>query len=199
MEIKKFKDLKESDVILGADNKPVRLSEAYKEHIPERMYKLTTSAGTTVNTSGNHLWYVELQVDKALHKRRLRTGKKVFKNIDKSSLELLYEMAEENPLPIDTSLIDMVDLVDGSDSAMYALYRIAESLGPISEDTFTGYDAETSEEYSSLVPAYDGRRFAQQILSLRGKREDRKLWPVIVGRVVTTDELVNIYETAELP
>src|SRR5699024_11462208 len=73
MEIKKFKDLKESDVILGADNKPVRLSEAYKEHIPERMYKLTTSAGTTVNTSGNHLWYVELQVDKALHKRRLRS------------------------------------------------------------------------------------------------------------------------------
>lgn len=199
--IKKFGDLVEGDIILGADGQEVRVTRAYDQHIPDKMYEIEMEDGTTIKASGNHLWYIETDIDHALHRNRRSEGKKLFKDLSQDAMDLLIESADYET-PTETALMDMVTLANAEENrdATQALVRIAESMGHVAENKTSFEDVETGEAMGSTVlRTYDAKVFSQQLLSLAGDKKHRKRWPLIVGRVVTTEELVNFYSDAEIP
>lgn len=199
--LKKFGDLVPGDVIRGADGREVKVVAAYDEHVPETMYELELDSGATIKASGNHLWYVETEFDYSLHRKRRADGKRFFKNISKDGMELLIEQANYVDYT-ETALMDMVALADavGNREATQALVRIAESMGHVAENNQALEDLESGEVIQDvMVRTYDAKIFSQQILSLTGKREYKKRWPLIVGRVVTTEDIVNFYANSDIP
>lgn len=199
--LKRFGDLVPGDVIRGADGREVKIVAAHDEHIPDTMYELELDTGATLKASGNHLWYIETEFDYSLHRKRRADGKRLFKNISQDGMELLIEQANYEDYT-ETALMDMVALADavGNREATQALVRIAESMGHVAEDNQALEDLETGEILESvLVRTYDAKIFSQQILSLTGKREYKKRWPLIVGRVVTTEDIVNFYSDSDIP
>lgn len=199
--IKRFGDLIPGDIIRGADGKEVRVVEAYDPHMPETMYELEMDSGVSIKASGNHLWYIETALDYSLHRKRRKDGRKLLKNLSDEAIELLEESAYYET-PTETALIDMIALIDGIDNqrAVKAMARIAESIGHIAENTTALEDLATGDIIEkATVRTYDAKIFAQQILSLRGVRADRKRWPLVLGRVVKTEDIVNFYSNAEIP
>ena len=200
--LKRFGDLVPGDVIRDGEGN-VTVVEAYDEHIPESMYEITTDGGDTVKASGNHLWYIETSLDISLHRERRKSGKKLFGALPKKSIDKLVEIAEYDDVDddLETALIDMVALLecDGQQEAIDSLVRVAESIGPVSENSQKAKDIYTNEDFLiGSVRHYDGIRFAQQILSLTGNRKFKKKWPLIVGRVVTTEQMLELIEDFEI-
>lgn len=185
-------------------NGPVEIMNAYDTHIPEKMYEiLLEGAETPLKASGNHLWYVVTQNDVSMHSMRLKQGKKALQNLDADMIYTLEETAYDTTHNIlETSLADMVSLVGGMENTekKTTLTRIAQSIGHIAENRAVIHDDSATEGYrTTVLRMYDAVVFAQQILALTGKRKYKKQWPIKVGRVITTEDLVNIYDTAELP
>lgn len=199
--LKRFGDLKEGDVIRGSKGEPVRVTRAYDEHIPEKMYEIETENDVIVKASGNHLWYVETTIDRALHRERKKKGKKLFSKLSPEIIESLVFVAE-NEEPVETSLMDMVSLVEGenNDEVVKSLVRIAESLGHIVEENVKYENLLTGEtEYMETIRAYDARLFCQQILSLTGRKEYKKKYPLIVGSVINTEKMFELYKMIDIP
>lgn len=198
-EIKRFGDLVPGDVIMGTNNQPVTVTRAYDEHIPETMFKLEFDDGVTIEASGNHLWYCETSIDQSLHRKRIKDGYKLFKNINPELVEDLETLAYSETL-IETTLIDMITLMKSEDdTTTRAIVRVAESIGHIVEETTAYedlYSGKTLEKTELRV--YDARTFAQQLLSLSNKKY-RKQWPVIVGQVVTTEALSRLAISVSIP
>jgi hypothetical protein len=200
-EIKRFGELVPGDIIEGADGRPTRVVAAYDEHTPEVMYEITTDEGETIKASGNHLWYVETTLDYSLHRERRRVGRKHFGKLPAAAAKLLLQTAE-SPDEVETALIDMVFLLEAQDSveATRSIERVAEAIGHVAENTNALQDMETGEVIEkAMVRTYDARIFAQQLLSLSGARRWRRRWPLIAGRVMTTEQLVHEPFDAELP
>lgn len=199
--LKRFGDLEPGDVVKD-DNGEVTVIEAYDEHIPETMYEVETESGATVKASGNHLWYVETSLDINLHSERRRIGSKLFKKLPKNVIDELLEIAEySGEEEIETALIDMIALLDveNNPEAVASLIRIAESIGPISENNIKMRDLYVNEDtIVNTVRNYDAKRFAQQILSLTGNKKFRKKWSLVVGRVVTTERMLELSENFEV-
>ena len=199
--LKRFGDLEPGDVVKDA-NGEVTVLEAYDEHIPETMYEIETDSGASVKASGNHLWYIETSLDINLHSERRRTGAKLFKKLPKKVIDELLEIAEySGEEELETALIDMIALLDVEDNkeAVASLIRIAESIGPISENNIKMRDLYVNEDtIVNTVRNYDAKRFAQQILSLTGNKKFRKQWSLVVGRVVTTERMLELSENFEV-
>lgn len=200
---KRMGDLEVGDVIVGSNGEKVVVTEAYDPHIPEKMYEITLENDEVVQASGNHLWYVESSFDRSYHAERRRVGRKALKGIPAPALEDLITIAESDE-EIETMLVDMVALCqfDESDSNLVGVVRrVAESLGHIAENNSEYQDLYTDEviHLSNTVRSYDAKQFCQQILSLRGDHKHRKRWPLIVGRVVTTEQLVWSYTDVDIP
>lgn len=199
--LKKFGDLVPGDVIRGADGREVKVVAAHDWHVPQTMYELELEDGSIIKASGNHLWYVETEFDYSLHRKRRVDGKRLLKNISKDGLELLLEQATYDEYT-ETALMDMVALADvvGNREGTQAIVRIAESIGHVAENNQALEDLASGEILESvLVRTYDATIFAQQILSLTGKREFKKRWPLVIGRVVTTEDIVNFYQDSDIP
>jgi hypothetical protein len=199
--LKKFGDLVPGDIIRGADGREVKVVAAHDWHVPQTMYELELEDGSTLKASGNHLWYIETEFDYSLHRKRRADGKRLFKNISEEGMDLLIEQASFEDYT-ETALMDMVALADavGNPEATQALVRIAESIGHVAENNQALEDLASGEILESvLVRTYDAKVFSQQILSLTGKREYKKRWPLIVGRVVTTEDIVNFYGDSDIP
>lgn len=203
MTVKKFGDLREGDVIQGADGQPVTVTAAYDAHIPERMFEIELEDGRTIKASGNHLWYVETKYDLAYHRERRRNAKKVLgKALTKEMLDNLVGIAESED-DIETSLMDVMNLLEGWDNrpVFYVVERVVESIGHVSENSKQVRDLMTGETYvdaTNTVRHYDARRIAQQILSLTGQRKYVKKYPLVVGKVVMTTDLLNMSD-ADIP
>ena len=214
-------ELVPGDVIRAPDGSEVIVSRAYDEHVPERMFEITTDTGDVVRASGNHLWYVETDVDIQSHHARRIAGRQALAGVasDAARTQQLLRIADHDVHALDddnadifvseddkvaqislAGIIDMLDVRD-SMSAVNALSRIAVSLGPVAEVSIIYTDAVTGKEIPSgqVVRMYDAVRFAQQVLSLIGKREWRRQWALIVGRVVQTTELAQMAQSVELP
>lgn len=197
-----FGDLKEGDIIPNEAGNEVTVSRVYDEHIPERMYQIELENGSVINASGNHLWYIEPTADIQSHRARLDEGKMLFRGhtdwIEEaeyiaSEPEKKYEIAMED-------LMNFFDFIEDETKRYFFLKRVADSIGHISEETITHQDVITGESKSDpMTLIYDARRFMQQTLSLTGIREYRKKWPVVLGRVVTTDEIFEKYPDANIP
>lgn len=198
-EIKRFGDLEEGDVLLGtADHTRVRT--AFDPHLPEDMYELENEKGESIKVSGNHLWYIETEVDLSCHGVRLREGRAAFKGLLPETVALLEEMADDSvvDLEVEATMAEMFTAAecDGltPENRANALYRIGEAIGPITE---TIADSEEVGLGTRKIPGYNGVVFAQQILALMKPRK-YKQWPVIVGRVITTRELAEYVDSGSI-
>lgn len=198
-----FGSLQEGDEIKGVDGHWHKIVADYPEHTPEEMFEVETDSGRTIKVSGNHLWYVETSLDRSLHPSRLKDSRRCFSNLDGEVVERLWEIALYET-EVETTLSDMIELLQFKDdnSAVSCLVRIAESIGPIAESNIVVEDLlDESESMTNKIPGYEARRFAQQILSLRNQKDGRprgrtarSLWPVIVGRVVKTSDIMQLSE-----
>ena len=203
MKVVRFGELKAGDVIKGPHG-PVRISEAYEEHMPTDMYEVSTDSGVTTEASGSHLWYVVTKLDKELHGSRLAEGKKLKSYLGPQGLEFLRELAHDDELePV--SLAHFIELCFAPESreleaVQSASARIALSLGPVLEENVSYRDYESQELQEAItVPHYDLRELVRQLLSLMGDRKARKNWPVKVGRVVTTRTLASMEGPIHIP
>lgn len=194
-------DLRAGDYIPGVEGK-VMVSRVHEKHIPERMYRLTfddKGVEKTIEASGNHLWYVETSVDRSLHRKRCREGKKIFRNLpDRIVIEMLKILEIDERTEI--GLSDMVNLLEAHNNKPMIdhLVRIAESIGPVADETRQAEDLETGNIMKEQkLRLYDGHQFVRQVMSFTD-RKYRKMYPIIVGRVVTTEEMLLIYETIEV-
>lgn len=194
--VKEFGQLKVGDTIKGPNGENLAVVAANDEHIPETMYEVQSNDGATLKASGNHLWYIETNLDVSLHSNRRKTGARLFSRLPEKITESLIDVAEySGEEEIETALIDMIELLECKNDAIAvnALIRIAESIGHISENSVKVQDMYTGKESTvKTIRHYDGKRFTQQILSLTGKRKFKKRWPLIVGRVVTTEDMLEL-------
>lgn len=195
MKKKTFRDLDVGDYAVGPDGSLVRLSRVYDIHVPETMFALTTDNGDVIKVSGNHLFYTESDYDKALHRQRVKNARKVLATMPDYATSLLEEMANSEELEIETTVHDFMDVLGFSQGTPEAeiCYRVAESLGPVAIDTLNYFDMMDDKDIKTVVDtqkiyAYDGALMAQQVLALTGKKK-YKGYPVIVGKVVTAEEM----------
>ena len=201
-ELRSFGDLQEGDEVATTGGRWQQVARAYPEHVPVSMYEIEVG-GTVMQVSGNHLFYVESDLDRQLHASRLKTSAKTLqKHLSQKALDDLWEIVnDDSGYEIEMLLSDMVNLLEASGDLEVEniITRVAESIGPISEVNVVPEDVETGRRGSGRkVAGYDGRRFAQQLLSLTGIRKYRKRWPVIVGRVVTTEEMLGLMESFDV-
>lgn len=198
-ELKNFGDLQPGDQLIGSDGQPVTVVRAYDEHIPESMWEIELEDGSLIKASGNHLWYCETRLDWELHSLRKRTAKKLLKNATPQAIALLEESAaKENP--VETRLVDMVTLLQAAGNQEYvnAIERVADAIGHVSENTMVFEDLNGEGDEEESIRTYDARLFAQQLLKLTGKRK-YKHYRLIVGSIMTTDAMMELGETIEIP
>lgn len=200
-ELKEFGELEAGNVILGHEGQPVTIKAAYEPHVPEKMYEIEVEDGTFIEASGNHLWYIEPDSDKFAHSARLQKAKKLLSVNKEWSVEALVVATAEEPYEIGMEdLMEFFDFITDPNERYYFLLRIAESMGHIVEENTTYKDSFTGEETDSITEkVYDARRFFQQALALTGVKKYKKSWPIIVGRVVTTDTIFHRYPDVDLP
>lgn len=198
-ELKNFGDLQPGDQLIGSDGQPVTVVRAYDEHIPETMWEIELEDGSLIKASGNHLWYCETRLDWELHSLRKKTAKKLLKNVTPQAIALLEESAsKENP--VETRLVDMVTLLQAASNQEYVnvITRVADAIGHVSENTMVFEDLNGEGDEEESIRTYDARVFAQQLLKLTGKRK-YKHYRLIVGSIMTTDAMMELGETVEIP
>lgn len=195
-----FGNLQPGDVVLGPDGEEVVVRAAYEPHLPERMYELEFDDGTILKASGNHLWYIKPQSDLLEHSSRLSSAKCLLKSKEwREEAIAVAEGVEPYEIGLE-DLMEFFNFIEDYDQRYFLLLRVAESIGHIVEEEVAYQDYFSGEETNpSFEKVYDARRFFQQMLSLTGSRKYRRRWPVIVGRVVTTDLLFARYPDAEIP
>lgn len=199
--VKEFGTLEPGDVILGPAGEEVTVKAAYDAHIPERMYKIELDNGVTIEASGNHLWYIEPDGDKWNHGARLKKAKRLLNSNNLWLEEALDVATSDEPFEIGLEdLINFFDFIEDYNERYYLLLRIAESIGHIVEEEISYQDYFTGEEMGpAMEKVYDAKRFFQQALALTGNKKYTKLWSVIVGRVVSTDAIFNLYPNVDIP
>lgn len=195
-----FNQLREGDVLQGTNGNTTVL-KVYEEHLPKTMYRLEFEGGKIIEASGNHLWYIETDLDRSLHRKRIKDAKKLFKKTSAETIEDLLDIAAKDEV-VETRLIDILDLFgasSGQGEMAKAIKRVASSIGHIAEENTIFQDMSTGETEDGIsVRIYDARLFAQQILALHD-RKFRKKWPLILGSVVTTAELSRIALSVDIP
>ena len=200
MTVKSFGDLEPGDFVIGSDGEPVEVVAVHDTHIPETMWEIELDDGTLIKTSGNHLWYCETRLDWELHSLRKAEAKKALKSVTPQVLALLEEATEKEER-VETALVDMVTLLQAARNPklLDTVTRVAEAIGHIAEQTTTLDVLDENDELTEeVIRMYDAKIFATQILALTGKRKYRK-HHVIVGSIMTTDQMMELSETAEIP
>lgn len=187
---KSFGDLTEGDYVLGSSGEPVMVLKAYEEHIPDSLYRVEFDDGSFVDASGNHLWYVVSSIDRSLHRRRIKEGRKLFKNLPEDSVSALLEMAAYDRV-VEISLIDMLTVMcaENDSKKTDAVVRVANSIGYIAEENTQYQDLYGGQMVDAFsMRFYDAKIFSEQLLSLSFKKYSKK-YPLLVGKVVSTIDL----------
>lgn len=193
-----FGELKEGDELIGSGGRTT-IVKGYDPHIPESMYVLETESGIELKVSGNHLIYVVTANDRDLHRKRLADGKRLGGKLSTESIAVLQEVAESSENKF-SFIADFEDFLEPKSNELRAiLVRIAESLGPVAESNLFVDDLGGREEplFTAAIQNYDRRRFAQQLLSILNIGRSRKLWPPIVGTVMTV-EMLSSYDPEDI-
>lgn len=200
-ELKKFGELQPGDWVEGPDGLPVQVAEAYEKHTPEEMWEIELDNGVVIKASGNHLWYCETIFDLEHHNARKSAAKKILKKLTPEVIALLEETAAK-PEIVEASLADMALLLQTATYPERAalVERVAESIGPIAEqtETFEFYDGGEEDTVDHVIHFFDAALFAQQILALTGRRKYRKV-KIIVGRVLKTTAMMELMDTVDIP
>ena len=199
IEIIRFGDLKEGDVLLGSQGR-TEVVQGFDAHTPEAMYQLETDSGVVIEVSGNHLLYVVTSNDRDLHRMRLSRGKRLGKSISQDSIDVLEAEAEGGPEALGTIAEFEAFLTPRSEELTAELVRIAESIGPVSESQIfvDDLDGGIGEPlFTGTVQNYSRRLFAQQLLSVLSIGKSRKRWPTVVGTVMTA-EMLAFYDPEDI-
>jgi hypothetical protein len=201
MKTKRLGDIQEGDRVMGSDGLPATVTRAHGEHLPQRMFEIEFDDGGKIEASGNHLWYIETQEDRRGLRKRMKLAQKILKDLPAEVEEGLSELAQsegEEELYLD-EMIEVLALEVDGEIINGICVRIAEALGHVAEDTLTHQDLLTGSTIEEFFHrSYDGRLFAQQVLALRDPKL-RKTWPVVGGRVVTTQQLFDFYDDENIP
>ena len=213
-EVVKFGELKPGDFILDEDNNPVEVLSVTEKHIPDRMFKVGDGQGNTIKVSGTHMWYVVTDIDRAMHVERVKEAKKVLapllnkkhNSVVKNRLISFAENVYREDFPLEIPTVDMVALLYNDNNVdisnpdvnrvFHVVQRISDSVGVVSEQNTTLRDyvfVDEKEEFKEKF--YDARLLAQQILSLAAERKWRKKYPIRVGKVVTTVEMLELMQS----
>lgn len=182
-------ELKEGDIIKSPMG-PTEVRRAYDEHIPERMFEVEDDNGSIGQFSGNHLFYIETEIDRSNHSRRIVEARKVLKMIEKSKIQEMRDyVSTHNADDHDMSLSEIIDYtgLNKSQDLLNTLQRIAASVGPVAEDNYEVrelYDMAEQEGVlvNKTIQKYSQKEVFDQILSII----DKKKRNIIVGRVVNT-------------
>lgn len=197
----KLKDIKEGDQILGGNGKPVTVSKVWDVHLPEKMFAIEVDDDSIIQASANHLWYIETALDHQEVRPRIKRGRRLLGKLPTGTEAGLLTLAnDEEPFEVYLDeVIEIFDFIEDQEALGRICLRIGEALGHVAEDTIRQQDLLTEELIDETVKkGYDGRLFAQQLLSLSSKKHARK-WPLVAGRVVTTQQLADFYSEEEIP
>lgn len=195
-------DLEPGDKILSDDGGLVEVARAYDIHVPETMYEITNDTGDTIRVSGNHLWYIESSLDIAMHPTRIKEAKSALKSVPNETLNLMRDFVQDSSCPEEeVSFADLSKLLGNSIRMNNVIQRVLSSIGPVSENYYTDY--EMGEEYdpiveSILVPQYNKKAVYEQLLALAARKKEDRDFGIIVGRVVSTERLVEEMEYSEV-
>lgn len=192
IELIRFGDLQEGDVLIGSQGRTTVI-QGFEEHMPESMYLIETDSGIELEVSGNHLFYVITASDRDLHKERLAQGKRLGKSISAESIRELESLAQGDDEGFGFIAEFENFILPNSDELRMALIRVGESLGPVAESNLFVDDLGGAEAplFHGTIPNYNRRAFAQQLLSVFNIGKARKIWPTIVGTVMTAEELAS--------
>lgn len=212
-EVISFGQLKPGDKLFDEHGEPVEISGVHKKHIPQRMFLLEDNDGNSIKVSGTHLWYVVTQADIDNHQTRISYAREHLAPLLENTIvyNRLVSIAEgyfREGAMLEMSALDAAALlfddnhIDVSSPAVADVYfcveRIAQSAGLTAEQTTVFQDmAYTAQEESFVEGFYDARVIAQQVLSIAGGRAWHKKYPVRVGRVVTTIDMLKMIEHGE--
>lgn len=199
MTIKDFGDLQPGDVIAGSDGQPTQVVSAYDVHVPQTMYRIEFEEGKVIEASGNHLWYVETSLARSLHRGRVKNASNLLKKVLVGKiLEDALVIADMDEAA-EMSLSDLTNVFGDSPEMVTVLSRVAASVGHVSEENTTHQDMFTEEVVSiHTLRQYDARRVMQQLLAL-AFRKYRKKWPIVVGEVMTTEDMANLSLVTSIP
>lgn len=213
-EVIRFGDLKPGDYILDEENNPVEVLTVTEKHYPARMFEIGDGQGNSIKASGNHMWYVVTDIDRAMHAERVKEAKKVLapllnkkhNSVVKNRLVSFAENVYREDFPLEIPTVDMVALLYNDNNVdmsnpdvnrvFHVVQRISDSVGVVSEQNTTLQDyafVDEKEEFKEKF--YDARLLAQQILSLAAERKWRKKYPIRVGKVITTVEMLELMES----
>jgi len=198
IELISFGDLREGDVLIGSQGRTT-VVEGFATHIPEAMYLLETDSGIELEVSGNHLLYVVTSNDRDLHRKRLAEGKRLGRTISQNSIETLEELAKSSDGKEGT-IAEFEHFIEPKSEELRAtLIRVAEAIGPVSESHHYVDDLGGAPEplFSGSIQNYSRQIFAQQLLSVLRIGKARKLWPTVVGTVMTA-EMLAFYDPEDI-
>lgn len=197
-------ELKVGDYVVSEQGKPVEIVESYDKHIPATSFDVYDEEGNSITASGNHLWYVITSEDKASHHERVKYAQKVLapmvweNSFVYNNLMSWADGSFKEGEVLETSVMDVLALlhndeyVDTSDPVVMrtlaTLARIADSVGPVSENKVTYQDFAFGDEEVESISHVDARAFAQQVLAI-AHDDLRTRWPVRVGKVIDTDTM----------
>ena len=160
------------------------------------------------------MWYVVTDIDRAMHAERVKEAKKVLapllnkkhNSVVKNRLISFAENVYREDFPLEIPTVDMVALLYNDNNVdmsnpdvnrvFHVVQRISDSVGVVSEQNTTLRDyvfVDEKEEFKEKF--YDARLLAQQILSLAAERKWRKKYPIRVGKVVTTVEMLELMQS----
>lgn len=194
-------ELKEGDIIKSPTG-PTEVRRAYDEHIPERMFEVEDDNGNIGQFSGNHLFYIETEIDRSNHSRRIVESRKVLKKIEKSKIQEMRDyVATHNADDHDMSLSEIIDHMGlkKDQDVVNTLQRIAASVGTVAEDNYEVrelYDMAEQEGVlvNKTIQKYSQKEVFDQILSII----DKKKRNIIVGRVVNTITMLEEMESQNI-
>lgn len=201
---KRMGDLEVGDELLSSDGGSSAITDAYEEHIPEEMYRLSFKNGEEIEASGNHLWYTISSLDRQLYRERLKNAKVIVKRLTETDLGWLRrfaDMSTEDSPAVDASFIFEALRVQEDDDVYTAqILRALESIGPVAMRSEYIYD----ETVESLVEVgSEGRRlyslklFCEQLLALYSKvsrSRYRTPYDLLMGKVRTTAEIAATWD-----
>lgn len=119
-EVVNFGDLKPGDKIIGADGKPVTVTNVYEKHFPDTMYEIEMEDGEVIQASGNHLWYCESDIDVKNKNEYLRLAKKFFET------KVIPEKEDDEPF---TTLEEIITLFGDEIDTQLFIEKACRSLG----------------------------------------------------------------------
>lgn len=212
-EIVQFGDIKPGDYLLDENDEPVEVKTVTERHLPSRMFEVGDGQGNTIKVSGNHMWYIVTDNDRETHVHRIEETKQAISplikgkhnSIVKNRLISFAENFYKKDFPVEIPVLDMTALlfdkndIDVKDpkvaQVFYCVQRIADSVGIVSEQKTTLQDlayVDESEDFKENF--YDARLLSQQILAIAGERKWKKKYPIRVGKVVTTIDMLELMD-----